>query len=80
MQDKVDKKELFLATLNNIAQVYLYLNDTTKAILTLKKAFLFSAKTDDKAVKGSLLHNIGLLSYQNGDISGIQTMKKALEI
>ncbi len=78
LEDKVADKLLFMAPLNNLAQVYLYLNDTTNAIQTLKKAFVISAASSDKFIKGSLLHNIGVLSYSNRTKPGLHAIYKAL--
>jgi serine phosphatase RsbU (regulator of sigma subunit) len=80
LENKVPEKLLFLAPLNNLAQVYLYLNDTIKAIQTLKKAFVQSAGSSDKFIRGSLLHNIGVLSYSNRTKPGIQAIYTALAL
>jgi serine phosphatase RsbU (regulator of sigma subunit) len=79
-ESKVENKTILLAPINNIAQIYLFLNDTLKAIKNLKKCFLISAKSNDKVMKATLLQNIGLLSYKTKDKSGLQSMKKALEL
>ncbi len=80
LESKVRNKFLFMAPINNMAQIYLFLNDTINALKNLKKCFALSSVSNDKIVRGHLLHNIGLLSSRCGDLSGIQAMKNALAL
>jgi serine phosphatase RsbU (regulator of sigma subunit) len=78
--DKVNDNNMFMAPLNNLAQVYTYLNDTANALRTMSRAFEMNAGSEDKFGQGSLLHNIGILSYQSGKKPGLQAILQALEL
>jgi serine phosphatase RsbU (regulator of sigma subunit) len=80
LEPLVKDKAIFTAPLNNVAQLYLYINDTANCLLNLKKCLALILKTEDKSIKAHILHNIGILSYKKGDRTGIESMKKALRL
>lgn len=79
-ETKLKNKALLLPAMNNIANIYLYLGDTSTCLIYLKRCFLIAKNQNDLNMKAHLLHNMGTLMARKNDSKGIQSVKTALYI
>ena len=79
-EPKLKNKALLLPAMNNIANIYLYLGDTSTCLIYLKRCFLIAKNQNDLNMKAHLLHNMGTLMARKNDTKGIQSVKTALYI
>ncbi len=78
--DKVSDKTGITSSLNNLSNIYLYLNDTDQSILNLKKCFILAQFSHDKNMKAHVLHNIGVLSQRKNYNEALQSVKSSLTL
>jgi len=69
-----------LSAMNNIANIYMYLGDTTTSLLYLKRCFLIAKEYNDQNMKAHLLHNMGAMMAKKNALTGMQSLKTALSI
>lgn len=69
-----------LSAMNNMANIYMYLGDTTTSLLYLKRCFLTAKESNDQNMKGHLLHNMGTMMAKKNLLAGMQSLKTALSI
>lgn len=79
-EKQVSDKTGVMAALNNISNIYLYLNDTTQALLYLKRGILVAQKMGDKNMKAHVLHNIGILISKRNYNEGLSSLERSLQL
>jgi serine phosphatase RsbU (regulator of sigma subunit)/tetratricopeptide (TPR) repeat protein len=78
-EQQASDKTGIMASLNNISNIYLYLNDTTQALLYLKRGYLIAQKLNDKNMKAHVLHNMGILIVPRNYNEGLNSLTEALK-
>jgi serine phosphatase RsbU (regulator of sigma subunit)/tetratricopeptide (TPR) repeat protein len=79
-EQQASDKTGIMAALNNISNIYLYLNDTTQALLYLKRGFLVAQKLEDKNMKAHVLHNMGILLAPRNYHEGLRSLQESLQL
>ncbi|MBK6521072.1 MAG: SpoIIE family protein phosphatase [Bacteroidia bacterium] len=80
LEGQAKNKTGVLSAMNNMANIYMYLGDTTTSLLYLKRCFLIAKEYNDQNMKGHLLHNMGTLMAKKNVLTGMQSLKTALSI